>query len=229
MAIIEIAGLAVGVVALLPVFADSGKYWRRARVLVNRRDFVIEDAVVTFKIEKPDKILVFGTIKHRVKKHDPTLVFPITNYFGRVDDFNVTLDNQEFDTCIESEGTDTVFRHKIYNKRPNENVVLEFSCTLTGDPSLVNLYDDGLSWLVDIYRCKYLRLQVIFPKNFHPLNVSFSKRSSEVVDAKEVKEEFGSTKMPYKIDRCRKAVEWAIEYPKFNKAYRIGWAWKNLA
>ena len=194
--ILSLIGIGLSALGLAPVIADSGKYYRLLKLFFSKQDFLIEDVRVTFKIENISKIKVFLTTKYRILRHHSILVLPYTNLFGDVENIIFKLDNRLIQPHISERGDNIVCSYPISDKDIGDAFILDATCVLTGSPSQVDGNEDALSYWVDVYRCRYLRLQVIFPLNFYPDNISFSERPADFSKSSEAKERFGATKLP---------------------------------
>jgi hypothetical protein len=222
--ILTIIGLVIGLVGIIPLFFDLKKYQRVLNIRFSKDDLIIENAIVTFDVKKIDKLNIFITSKYKVLKDDPTLILPFTNRFGNVENFLFYIDNKKISPVQSNDGDHIVYKYKITNKEIGESFNIEAICSMDCDSGSIDKENDGLAYWLDYYKCKYLKLLVIFPPKFTPYNVSFAERPADFSDSKEVKEQFGN-KSPFSSADNRKALEWSIEYPKFMKAYRIGWSW----
>jgi hypothetical protein len=220
----EILGFFLAIIGAIPFVFDLKKYSRILKIRFSDDDFIIENARVTFDVKRIDHIQICITSKYKILKNDPILNLPFTNRFGNIENFSFLIDNIKINPSMSVINNDMVYQYKITNKNIGETLLLEAKCMMDSDPEIINKKNDGLAFWLDYYKCQYLKLFIIFPPKFHPYNISFAMRPTDFSESTEIEEEFGS-KSPFLFTDNRRAVEWPIEYPKFMKAYRIGWSW----
>lgn len=225
--LLSVIGVSIGILSLIPVIFDIGKYYRIIKIKFSKDSLIIEDARVTFDIRSISEIHIYLTTKYKIIKNDPELILPFTNRFGNVSNIIFFADNVKIIPEIAKQNDVVICKYKITNKVIGDTIIIDSICKMDADPSLINKKNDGLAFWLDYYKCRYLKMLIIYPKNFIPYNISFSIRPPDFSETYEIKEKFGSIKSSFLFDKNRRAVEWLVEYPKFNKAYRIGWSWEH--
>jgi|SRR3990172_3031863 len=223
--ILSLIGVILAVFGLVPLFFEVDKYYRKLAIKWTKQPLLIEEARVTFDVKSISKVFVYYTGRYKILKPDPVLLIPFKNIYGNTDNFSFSINNRPITPEIIKVDEDARAKYKVTDLDVGESFILDSTCLFTADQEKIDRKNDALGFWFDNYRCRYLRLSIIFPTNFYPNNVRFTEGATRFGNPREMKESFGSMKLPALFGPKRRMVEWLIEYPKFQKGYKIYWSW----
>ena len=225
--IIGIIGLTIGIIGAIPIFLKFRTYWEMVKHSFSNDDLIFETWDITFDVKSKEEIRIYQTAKIKLKKNRPTLKLIHHNAFGEMKRIRTKIDNVEIKNSFRKDGEQEIMEYVETSKKAGESIILEdeFICSL--DSSELDFNADSCNTSFLPYKCKYLKLQVIFPRNFTPSDVGFkelSKVKGELIE----KMHTSKTRHLCSVGNNRKQIEWMVDYPRVHHEYAITWLWNAL-